>query len=135
MAYSIHNLKGAALTIIVSAVFFSLIASNFPNYSKGIYAQEDAVQYYEYKYANKIVNEKVLTSNDKMIRMTSKAVKITATRKKHDAEDDTEISIILDDEDKTKTLYITGCEKRDFERNAAVAQFCKDYDIFQRWIL
>lgn len=43
--------------------------------------------------------EKVLTSKDKMIRFTSSAVKITDTRKKHDREDDTEISIILNDED------------------------------------
>ena len=32
-------------------------------------------------------------------------------------------------EDTTKTLYITGSEKRDFERNTSVAQFCKDYGI------
>lgn len=34
-----------------------------------------------------------------MIRFASKAVTLTDTRKKHDEEDDTEISIILDDED------------------------------------
>lgn len=43
--------------------------------------------------------EKSLTSYDKMIRFTSSAVKLTTTREKHDAGDDTEISIILDDAD------------------------------------
>ncbi|MBD5464500.1 MAG: hypothetical protein HDR22_01530, partial [Lachnospiraceae bacterium] len=46
-----------------------------------------------------VPEEKVLTSNDKMIRFTASAMKITDTRKKHDAEDDTEISIIMDDEE------------------------------------
>lgn len=43
--------------------------------------------------------EKSLTSNDKMVRFTEKALKLTATREKHDAGDDTEISIILDDDE------------------------------------
>lgn len=43
--------------------------------------------------------EKSLTSYDKMIRFTQNAVKLTATREKHDGGDDTEISVILDDAD------------------------------------
>lgn len=43
--------------------------------------------------------EKVLTSQDKMVRFASKALTLTDTRKKHDDGDDTEISIIMDDED------------------------------------
>ena len=41
--------------------------------------------------------EKSLTAHDKMLRFTQSSVKLTTTRAKHDAEDDTEISIILDD--------------------------------------
>lgn len=41
--------------------------------------------------------EKLLTSHDKMIRFTENEVKLTATREKSDAGDDTEISILLDD--------------------------------------
>lgn len=43
--------------------------------------------------------EKSLTAFDKMLRFTSNAVKMTTTRKKHDAQDDTEITILLDDTD------------------------------------
>ncbi|MCM1161126.1 MAG: DUF6531 domain-containing protein, partial [Roseburia sp.] len=46
-----------------------------------------------------VPEEKVLTNYDKMIRFTASAMKITDTRKKHDEEDDTEISIIMDDEE------------------------------------
>ena len=44
-------------------------------------------------------NDKSLTCQDKMIKFTSSSLKFTDTRKKHDQEDETEISIILDDAD------------------------------------
>ena len=43
--------------------------------------------------------EKVLTSKDRMVRFTGGQVVITNTRKLHDAQDNTEISLVMDDGD------------------------------------
>lgn len=73
--------------------------------------------------------EKVLTSYDKMLRMEGKKVILTDTRKKHDDEDDTEISIILDDDE---GITITSGENiliHSTEKNIYLATGIEESDV------
>ena len=73
--------------------------------------------------------EKVLTSYDKMLRMEGKKVILTDTRKKHDDQDDTEISIILDDDE---GITITSGENiliHSTEKNIYLATGIEESDV------